>query len=182
MTDLTPREARTLWGLLKIRETQFKTQLKAALTYAARFIDQDPGDKNSAKLGAARLGKVVLTEPEVRAIVTDRAAFIEWVQEVAPTEVEHIPTVRPAYETKVLEQALANGAPVDKEGREIPGVTIGQGSTPQQRFYADEGAERLLAAVEEKDLPEIDGVDLAAIFGIRRSASEIADQATQEGR
>lgn len=165
MSDLTPKEARLVFGLLKMRSSQIAAALKRVMP----FIEQEPGDKNAAKLGAARLGKVAMTEPEVKAIVTDRGKFVAWVQETAPTEVEDVPTVRAAYEMKVLEQALANGAPVDKEGREIPGVELGYGSSPQQRFYADDGAENLLAVVEEKDLPEIDGVDLADLLGIRRS-------------
>lgn len=164
MSDLTPKEARLVFALLKMRSSQISAALKRVMP----FIEQEPGDKNAAKLGAARLGKVAMTEPEVKAIVTNREKFVAWVQETAPTEVEDVPTVRAAYEMKVLEQALANGAPVDANGLEIPGVELGYGSSPQQRFYADDGAENLLAVVEEKDLPEIDGVDLAGLLGIRR--------------
>ncbi|GAA2861038.1 hypothetical protein [Nonomuraea rubra] len=164
MSDLTPKDARMVFALLKMRQSQ----ISAALKYVTPFIEQEPGDKNAAKLGAARLGKVAMTEPEPKAIVTDRDKFVAFVQETAPTEVEHIPTVRTAYEVKVLEEALKNGAPVDKEGREIPGVEIGLGATPSQRFYADDGAERFLDVVEEKDLPQIDGIDLAGMLGVRR--------------
>lgn len=164
MSDLTPKEARLVFALLKMRSSQ----ISAALKLVTPFIEQQPGDKNAAMLGAARLGKVAKSEPETKAIVTDREKFTAWVQETAPTEVEHVPTVRTAYEMKVLEQALANGAPVDKDGQEIPGVEIGYGSSPQQRFYADDGAENLLAVVEAKDLPEIEGIDLAALLGVRK--------------
>ncbi|MFC4006541.1 hypothetical protein ACFOY2_04870 [Nonomuraea purpurea] len=164
MSDLTPREARTVFALLKMRQSQ----LNRALKHVTQFIEQEPGDKNAAKLGAARLGKVAMTEPEVKAIVADRDKFVAFVQETAPTEVEHVPTVRTAYEMKLLEQALANNAPVDKEGREIPGVEIGHGSSPSQRFYADDGAERLLEVLEETDLPQIDGIDLAGLLGAKR--------------
>jgi hypothetical protein len=164
MSDLTPKEARLVFALLKMRSSQ----ISAALKRVTPFIEQEPGDKNAAMLGAARLGKVSKSEPEVKALVTDRDKFVAFVQETAPTEVEDVPTVRAAYEMKLLEEALTNGAPVDKEGREIPGVEIGYGSSPQQRFYADDGAENLLAVVEEKDLPQIDGIDLAELLGVRR--------------
>lgn len=163
MSDLTPKEARLVFALLKMRSAQ----IAAALKVVTPFVEQQPGDKNAAMLGAARLGKVAMTEPEVRAIVTDREKFVAWVAEIAPTEVESIPTVRTAYEMKVLGEALANGAPVDEQGREVPGVTIGYGASPSQRFYADDGAESLLSAVEAKDLPELDGIDLAALLGVR---------------
>jgi len=163
MSDLTPKEARLVFALLKMRASQ----ISAALKHVVPFIEQEPGDKNAAKLGAARLGKVAMTEPEVKAIVTDRDKFVAFVQETAPTEVEQVPTVRVAYEMKLLEQALANGAPVDASGQEIPGVEIGYGSSPQQRFYPDDNAGRLLAEVEPKDLPEIEGVDLAELLGVR---------------
>ncbi|TMS00119.1 hypothetical protein [Nonomuraea basaltis] len=163
MSDLTPKEARLVFALLKMRASQ----ISAALKQVTPFIEQEPGDKNAALLGAARLGKVAMTEPEVKAIVNDREKFVAFVQETAPTEVEHIPTVRTAYEMKLLEQALRNGAPVDADGQEIPGVEIGYGASPQQRFYADEGADRLLAVVEPKDLPELDGIDLTELLGVR---------------
>lgn len=167
MSDLTPKEARMVFALLKMRAWQ----ISAAVKYVQPFTEQEPGDKNATKLGSARLGKVGVTEPEVKAIVTDRDKFVAFVQETAPTEVEHIPTVRTAYEMKVLQEALDNGAPVDKQGREIPGVVLGPGASPSQRFYADEGAERFLEVVEEKDLPEIEGIDLAALLGVKRSQS-----------
>ncbi|MET8985929.1 hypothetical protein ABZW49_10810 [Nonomuraea wenchangensis] len=168
MSDLTPKDARLVFALLKIRQLQ----ISAALKHVTPFIEQEPGDKNAAKLGAARLGRVAMTEPEVKATVTDREKFVAWVQETAPTEVEDVPTVRPAYEMKLLEEALANGAPVDAAGQEIPGVAIGYGSSPSQRFYADDGAERLLEVLDAKDLPEIDGIDLAAVLGVRKAGEQ----------
>ncbi|MEV6035968.1 hypothetical protein AB0L65_32765 [Nonomuraea sp. NPDC052116] len=164
MSDLTPKEARLVFALLKMRASQ----ISAAVKYVQPFTEQEPGDKNAAKLGAARLGKVGMSEPEVKALVTDRAKFTAFVLETAPTEVEDIPTVRTAYEVKLLEQALKAGAAVDANGQEIPGVELGYGSSPSQRFFPDDGAERFLSTLEAKDLPEIEGIDLAALLGVRR--------------
>lgn len=165
MNDLTPKEARLVFALLKIRASQ----ISAALKQVTPFIEQEPGDKNAAKLGAARLGKVAMTEPEVKPQVTDREKFVAYVQEIAPTEVEQIPTVRAAYQAKVLETVARMGGPVDENGQEIPGVVLGYGTSPQQRFYPDDGADSLLAVVEEKDLPDLGDIDLAGLLGIRRS-------------
>ncbi|MFG1683578.1 hypothetical protein ACGFNP_25640 [Nonomuraea sp. NPDC049269] len=165
MNDLTPKEARLVFALLKMRASQ----ISAALKQVTLFIEQEPGDKNAAKLGAARLGKVAMTEPEVKPQVTDREKFVAWVQETAPTEVEQVPTVRAAYQTKVLETVARMGGPVDEHGQEIPGVALGYGSSPRQCFYPDDGADSLLAVVEEKDLPDLGDIDLAGLLGIRRS-------------
>ncbi len=167
MSDLTPTQARLAFALLKIR----KAQIDRALNRVTPFIDQEPGDKNAAKLGAARLGKVAMTEPEVKPIVVDRAAFTAWVEQHAATEVERVPTVRSSYESKLLDEIAKRGAAVDPNGEEIPGVTLGYGSSPQQRFYADENAENLLSVVEAKDLPEIDGIDLAGLLGAQGGTS-----------
>jgi hypothetical protein len=163
VSDLTPKEARLVFALLKMRASQ----ISAALKQVTPFIEQEPGDKNAAKLGAATLGKVAMTEPEVRAQVTDREKFTAWVAETAPSEVEQVPTVRTAYEQKLLEGAFKRGAAVDEHGQEIPGVSFGYGSTPQQRFYANDGADIFLAEVTPRDLPEIEGVDLAGLLGVR---------------
>jgi hypothetical protein len=163
MSDLTPKEARLVFALLKMRASQ----ISAALKRVTPFIEQEPGDKNAVKLGAATLGKAAMTEPEVRAHVTDRDKFTAWVTENAPGEVDQIPTVKGAFEQKLLEGALKRGAAVDEHGQEIPGVSFGYGSTPQQRFYANDGAEIFLAEVEPRDLPEIEGVDLAGLLGVR---------------
>lgn len=163
MSDLTPREARMLFALLKTR----KAQLDRALKHVAPFIEQEPGDKNMAKLGAAPLGRVAMTEPEVKPRVDDVKAFTEYVKETAGTEIETREMVRPAYEAKLLGDIAGRGAPVDGDGREVPGVSFGYASQPQQRFYAEENAEEMLRLVEPRDLPQIDGMDLAEILGVR---------------
>ena len=163
VSELSPREARLVVALLKLQQAR----VNAALKRVTPFVDQEPGDKNAAKLGAARLGKVAMTEPEVKALVTDRDAFVKYVQAEYPTEVEMVPQVRPAFEAKLMADLAARGEPVDDTGETVPGVTIGHGSSPQQRIYPDEGAEALLAVVDPSDLPRLEGVDLAGILGVR---------------
>lgn len=156
MSDLTPREARMVYGLLKIREAQ----VKAALKRVQPFTDQDPGDRNAAKLGAAVLGRVVMTEPKAAAVIRDMAALIDHVKATAPTEIETREEVRPAYLTKLLAEVM-------ETGELVPGVDIAAASSPYQRFEAADNAADLLAVVEPGDLPELDDIDLAAILGAR---------------
>jgi hypothetical protein len=163
MSDLTPREARTVYALLKIRQAQ----IAGALKHVQPFVEQEPGDRNAAMLGRARLGQVSLTEPKITAQVTDREAFLKYVTEARPTEVETVTVVRPAYETALLAELTQRGAIVDRDGMEVSGVEFRAASTPSQRFEAADNAAELLAVVEPRDLPEIDGIDLAALLGVR---------------
>ncbi len=173
MSDLTPREARMLFGLLKVREAQ----IRAVLKHVALFVEQEPGDRNAAMLGRAKLGSVILTEPKITAQVTDRDLFIKHVAEHRPTEVEQVTVVRPAYETALLAEMTQRGALVDRDGQEVPGVTLRPASTPSQRWEPADNAAELLACVEPHDLPEVEGVDLAGILGVRPApALERADQ------
>jgi hypothetical protein len=163
VSGLSPREARMVFALLKLQQAR----VNAALKRVTPFVDQEPGDKNAARLGEARLGRVAMTEPDIKALVTDRDAFTKFVEAEHPGEVETVVRVRPAYESKLLGEITARGAAVDEDGQAVPGVTFGYGSSPQQRFYPDEGAEALLAVVDPSDLPRLEGVDLAGILGVR---------------
>lgn len=162
MTD--PKDARLAFALLKIRQSQISRAIQAVQP----FLDQEPGDKNAAKLGRARLGKVTMTEPEVKPVVTDPDAFVKYVQDVRPDEIE--PAVRPAFQTALFQHLDKTGQLLDWDGNAVPGVGFGS-STPQQRFYADDGAEELLAVVDPADLPVIEGLDLAAVLGIAHPAT-----------
>lgn len=159
----TPRDARLAYALLKIRMSQINKALKTVQPY----IDQEPGDKNTAKLGAAKLGRVQVTDPEVKATVTDPALFTKWVQENRPDEVEQVPTVGATFRKALLEEMDRKGALVNWDGLEVPGVEFTTGSTPQQRFYPEDDADELLAVVAPEDLPQIEGVDLAGLLGVR---------------
>lgn len=64
------------------------------------------------------------------AAVDDRQAFLEWAVKNAPTEITRriVTEVRPAYESMILDQMTAAGAPriVDADGviTEVPGVSV----------------------------------------------------------
>jgi hypothetical protein len=161
----SPREARRAYALLKVRQKQ----ISRALDHIAVYVDQDPGDRNSAKLGEAKLGTVFMTNPEPKAIVTDRDAFTKWVAKNKPTEI--VEAVRASYETALLNDLTAKGEVVDEHGEVVPGVAFSS-PTPQQRFTATADAEDLLSVVDPEDLPEVEGIDLAGLLGIRGGERE----------
>lgn len=162
MTDISSRDARLAYALLKLQQRR----ISAALKTFEPLLDQEPGDKNTARLGEARLGKVAKTDPEEKPVVSDRDAFTKHVAALWPTEVEQVEQVRPAFERKLLGEMQARGCAVDENGEVIPGVRF-ESSTPQQRFYPEDDADDLLGVVDLADLPEVDGLDWRGLLPIR---------------
>jgi hypothetical protein len=159
----SPRDARLAYALLKLKQSQISKALKVV----EQFNDQEPGDKNAAKLGAARVGSVTMTDPTVKAMVADRALFLKWVQANREDQVYDVPTVREAYEQALLNELTDKRALIDGNGVEVAGVVFGVGQAPAQRFYPDDDAADLLDVVTPDDLPDIEGVDLAYVLGVR---------------
>lgn len=99
-----------------------------AARVAARELMQQAGaervrvtDQHGANLGA-----VTLAAGRTTARVSDESAFVRWVADRYPTEVEQI--VRDAFRRRLLSEAGKAGDPVDTEtGEVIPGVAIEQG-------------------------------------------------------
>lgn len=165
MTAPSARDARKAFALLKIRISQLSKALKKIEPY----IDQEPGDKNTAKLGEARLGSVQKTDPEIKATVTDPALFAKWVKAHRPDQIED--AVNATFQTALLKDMTAKSTLVDFNGEEVQGVGFAT-EAPQQRFYPAEGAAELLDVLEPEDLPGIDGIDLAGLLGVRRGGGE----------
>jgi hypothetical protein len=161
----SPRDARRAYALLKVKQKQISN----ALDEIAVYVDQDPGDRNSAKLGEAKLGTVFMTAPEAKARVADRDAFTKWVSATRQTEI--VEAVRASYETALLGDITKRGDVVDENGEVVPGVEFSS-ATPQQRFIPADGAEDLLTVIEPRDLPEIEGIDLAGLLGIPAGGEE----------
>ena len=104
----------------------------------------DEGDSKAATLpDGILLGKVTKTRGRATPTVKDEAAFLRWVQDNHPEEIE--PTVRAAYRTKVLESAKVHGEAVDPSTAEvIPGVELGQGN-PYISFRSAPGYQQVVA-------------------------------------
>jgi hypothetical protein len=161
----TPRDARLAFALLKIQQVRVAKALKVV----GPLVDQEPGDRNAAKLGHAKLGVVQMTDPDTKAVVTDPALLLKWVKANRPDQIEE--TVNATFQTALTKHMTETGALVDWDGQEVPGVGFAT-ETPSQRFYPVEDAADLLEVIEHSDLPQIDGVDLAGILGIRRDGGE----------
>lgn len=68
------------------------------------------------------------TNPSV--VVVDEPAFLAWVAERYPTEVETIRRVRPAWQGRFLDGVVERGnPPCDPQGEEIPGLEWRAGGT-----------------------------------------------------
>lgn len=162
MIDISSRDARLAYALLKLQQRR----ISAALKTFEPYIDQEPGDKNTARLGEARLGKIARTEPVEKPVVSDRDTFTKHIADLWPTEVETVETVRPAFERKLLGEMQARGCAVDDNGEVVPGVRF-ESTAPQQRFYPEDNAEDLLTVVDLADLPVVEGVDWRGLLPIR---------------
>lgn len=73
----------------------------------------------------AEIGAIVLAGGKTTAKITDARAFIAWVAERYPSEVQQ--TVRPHFADRLLHHATAVGDPVDERGEAIPGVELLRG-------------------------------------------------------
>lgn len=165
----SPRDARTAYALLKLRQAQ----LSKALKKIEPLIDQDPGDKNAARVGAAKVGVVAMSDPPTKALVSDVALLTKFVQETRPDEVEMVPVIREAFVTALLAQIDKTGELQDWDGHDVPGVIFGISKAPYQYFTAADGADEVLGVIEPGDLPEIDGVDLAGLLGVSREGGGV---------
>ena len=100
------------------------------------------GDRKTAYLPDGRkVGSVSYVTGSRRAAVTDPAAFLAWVKETHPTEVETVETVREAFRKVVL----AN--PVNPDTGEIPpGVDLVEGEPYVRADVKPEQAEAIAMA------------------------------------
>lgn len=126
MTDLNPDELRIKALLLaelakrvagEIAET--KKQLRAVMV---------PGQTNRPSIDIdghkTQAGTVVYTDPETKApswVISDPVAFLAWVDQLHPTEVEVIEQARPAF-LKTL--AIVGDLVVDSDAAAADGVTV----------------------------------------------------------
>ena len=104
------------WLVGKVKE--WEQQAKADL-------DAIPGQREPIVLGGITVGTVSQENGARTPRVVDEEAFLAWVQDTAPDEVEVIPArfaVRAAYRTKILDQVKKRGALLDEDGVVIDGI------------------------------------------------------------
>lgn len=161
---MNSRQARLLYGMAKMRISA----LNAVLKVTAKHLDQEPGDKVGARVGAAKLGVITMSEPANVATILDENEFLAWAQKNRPDQVRMEPVVDGTFVASLRAYMDEVQAFVDWEGRTVPGIGFRPTGTPSLRFTPVADAEELFKAIAPEDLPEIEGIDnLADIFGIR---------------
>jgi hypothetical protein len=90
------------------------------------------GDRLSGRLfaGAAPIGTVTMAEGSEVVKITDDAAFFSWVLENYPEQIEQVPRVRPAFQSRVLAAVKAEGCypnAATGEADKVPGVVVEKG-------------------------------------------------------
>ena len=130
-------------GRIAAEERRLRTELTAELVTGAREAGfTDPDDQE-----ATALGFVTKKKGATSARVTDPAALLAWAKEYAPGEVVHVPTVRPAFVTRLLDQVKKDGGWVDPETSElidVEGVEVITGD-PGLMVKASDDADRLVS-------------------------------------
>jgi hypothetical protein len=76
----------------------------------------EPGDAIGARLDGLKLGKVSMREGSLSASIADPGAFLAWVKDDRPDEIQVTESVRELHVKNCLERA--------KEGEIIPGIDL----------------------------------------------------------
>lgn len=131
LKDNATREA-----VLKALYDAIGDELKACRAQVQAGLDEAQETSGTRQIEAplpngSVVAKISLTDPKPTASVADEAAFLAWVRDSHPSEVERrfVTEVRPAFATRVLAEMTAAGTPrvVDTETGEVhdvPGVEI----------------------------------------------------------
>lgn len=115
------RDAATEVLILTVLGKEVAKALTQARRRAQMALDQ-PGMRDMGVVGDEQIGAVQLKNGATSFKVSDPAALLAWVKANHPTEVHTVEQVRDTYITALIHQAKAVGAPVTKDGEEIPGI------------------------------------------------------------
>lgn len=114
------------------------------------------GERLAAKFGGQVAAWVSLPNPAKRASVTNKAAFLAWVEKHMPAEVETVKVVRSGTQTSLLAAAKANGGtwlnPETGEYVEIAGITVGIGDPSPRVELTEDAGEAIGAAWRAGDI------------------------------
>lgn len=150
MTTKTPAAAPSIadrLGSAIILEALAKRLAAAAAAYRAENVaalrDEYEADGTLTKSArvpgtSVQLGKVTLTIPKERMVVTDPIAFAAWVAQRDPSAVTYQPTVLDSTQKAILGNAEAapgldddaRKVAVNKDGEVIPGVQVMPAAAP----------------------------------------------------
>jgi hypothetical protein len=107
----------------------------------------DVGERHGARFGGRRVAWVSMPTPATRAGVDNEAAFLAWVKENLPDEVETVERVRPGTAKHLAEMAKAKGGWTNEDGNlvPIPGIRVST-SDPSPRVELEDDAEEAIRA------------------------------------
>lgn len=116
-------------------------------------------DRNAAVLpDGTEIGSVTLAKGKNTAHLVDEDAFLAWVLEAHPEEIEQVKITRvnPGFQERILSYARQAGEPVDPAtGESVPGVAVKEGDPyPTTRLNAD-AAELVAKAWQDGSLAEL---------------------------
>lgn len=111
----------------------------------------EPDEKVTATLpDGTKVGAVSRTKVIQSAVITDMAAFTEWVARTHPEEmIKPDPFVRASFLEWIKQTVKRNGAPVDpRSGEIIPGMEIRDGTAMYKVTPTDEGRDVIKARIK----------------------------------
>lgn len=107
MTD--PAATLALCSWLKKRIGEWETEAKTAMAL-------EPGERKAAKLNGSVVSYTNMVKGRKSVRVHDETMLMAYVHSVAPTEIETVEQIRPAYRTKLLDEIQKAGKLVDSDG------------------------------------------------------------------
>ena len=122
-------------GIIKKKVAELETQYRYAV-----IADTEPGEKRNAKAGTDRTAQVYMSDPAPAWRVTDRDAFVKWIETHRPDEIVTTSSVRESFEKAVR----ADGGVIDEatgEVVEVPGLSLVPGN-PTLTVKLDRDADR----------------------------------------
>jgi hypothetical protein len=120
-----------------------------------------PGDRNTGSLaGGPEIGTVTLAKGKATSKVTDDRAFLEWVLENHPEEIEQVQITRvdPGFQERLLNFARQTGDCVNPAtGQPVPGIAVEQGEPYATTKLVDDADKLVARAWQDGSLSELIG-------------------------
>lgn len=128
-TRATLAQDALFWSAVADAAKEKAQQARAALDLQARAELERDGTAPTWRIPGVGTVPLALTSDSVD--VTDPRAYLAWVRDRYPTEIETVVQVRPAFDKALREAAAKRGAACDDEGTVIPGLTFRPGGAPR---------------------------------------------------
>jgi hypothetical protein len=146
----TPELARTVAALKAVGEILSGQQTAERAALLDALSEAGIKQQEVTLPDGSKLASISVAAGRTTARVADQEAFLEWVFENHPTQIETLKTtrVRPAYERSVLESAKKAGEPIDSTGEVVPGIEVGDGEPYLVTKLADGAHQRVLSAIQ----------------------------------